>query len=88
MQLFCQDESWLDLPLPHRLTDFRVKLCQVVYKYYWLHGTVELKTGKAFFLEKPRLDTEYFGVILAELARPYPESLNMFVLDQAPDRPI
>lgn len=89
VRLFCQDESRLGLHLPSRcrLTGFGIKPRQIVephYDYYWIYGAVEPKTGASFFLEMPRLDTDCFEVFLAELARAYPESLNLVVLDQAP----
>lgn len=89
MRLFCQDESRLGLKLPmsRRLTGFGVKPRQIanpLYEYYWLYAAVEPKTGEAFWLEMPRLDSLCFGVYLRELGKAYPESLNIVMLDSAP----
>lgn len=89
VRLFCQDESRIGLHLPcyRRLTAFGTKPHQLVeplYEYYWLYGAVEPKTGEAFYLEMPRLDSVCFGIYLRELGKHYRESLCIVVLDNAP----
>lgn len=88
MRLWFEDEARFGLHLPRyrRLTGRGVRPKQPVaplYEYYWLYGAVEPKTGESFFLEMPALDGDCFGVFLEELARAYPESLNVVVLDGA-----
>jgi hypothetical protein len=89
LRLFCQDESRFGLHLPsrRRLTSRGVKPHQEqapLYEYYWLYGAVEPKTGEAFFLEMPCLDSLCFEVFLREMAQAYAEDLCVVVLDGAP----
>ena len=77
----------LHLPRYRRLTARGVAPKQPVaplYEYYWLYGAVEPKTGEAFYLEMPALDSDCFTVFLGEFARTYDESVNVMVLDNAP----
>ncbi len=88
MRLFFEDEARFGLHLPRyrRITSRGVRPKQPVaplYESYWLYAAVEPKTGEAFFLEMPALDSDCFGVFLRELSRAYPESLNVVVLDGA-----
>ena len=89
VRLFCQDESRIGLHLPRyrRLTAFGIKPRQFVeplYEYYWLYGAIEPKTGEAFYLEMPRLDSECFSIYLRELGTYYSDSLCVVILDNAP----
>ena len=89
IRVFCQDESRLGLHLPvrRRVTGCGVKPTQIVellYDYYWLYATVEPTTGDAFWWELPRLDANCFTIFLRQFGRPYAESLNILLLDQAP----
>ena len=89
LRLFFEDEARMGLNLPRyrRVTARGVapkQPYQPLYKYYWLYGAVEPKTGEAFYLEMPRLDSLCFSAFLRELARAYPKSFNVVVLDNAP----
>ena len=54
-----------------------------LYEYYWLYAAVEPQTGEHLFWEMPALNAECFGVFLQQLARAYPESFNVVVVDGA-----
>ncbi len=89
MRLFFEDEARFGLKLPRyrRITSRGVRPKQPfepLYEYYWLYAAVEPKTGAHLFLEMPALDADCFSAFLGELARAYPESLNVVVLDGAP----
>lgn len=90
VRLFLEDEARLGLheSMTRRcLTAFGVKPLQPVlprYKYYWLFGAVEPRTGESLFLEMPALDTACFQAYLNEFSLAYPDSLNLLVIDGAP----
>ena len=88
VRLFFEDEARFGLHLPRyrRLTSRGVRPKQPVaplYEYYWLYAAVEPQTGEHLFWEMPALNAACFGVFLQQLARAYPESFNVVVLDGA-----
>ena len=86
VRLFCQDESRCGL-LPvssRRITVPGVKpIANINYTFenLYLYGAVEPITGESFFLEMPWLNGVCFQVFIDELAKTFPETLNILVLD-------
>ena len=85
-RLFCQDESRCGL-LPvssRRITMPGVKpIANINYTFenLYLYGAVEPITGESFFLEMPWLNGVCFQVFIDELAKTFPDTLNILVLD-------
>ena len=55
---------------------------QHVFQWFYVYGAVAPTTGESFFLELPYLNSDMFQLFLDELARAFPESLNVLVLDK------
>ncbi len=51
------------------------------YQSLYLYGAVEPITGESFFLEMPWLNGVCFQVFIDELAKTFPKTLNVLVLD-------
>ena len=51
------------------------------FENLYLYGAVEPITGESFFLEMPWLNGVCFQVFIDELAKTFPETLNILVLD-------
>ncbi len=56
---------------------------QHVFQWFYVYGAVAPTTGESFFLELPSLNSDMFQLFLDELARAFPESLNVLVLDKS-----
>lgn len=50
-------------------------------EWYWLYGAVEPLTGETFYFEYNKLDGICFENFLKKLAKEYPNSTNLVVLD-------
>jgi len=51
------------------------------FKYLWLYGLIEPKTGDSFFYEFSHLDSICFEKYLEIFAQKYPDELQMIQLD-------
>ena len=58
-----------------------VKPIGYTYENLYLYGAVEPITGDSFFLEMPWLNGVCFQVFIDELAKTFPDTLNILVLD-------
>jgi hypothetical protein len=52
------------------------------FKYLWLYGLIEQKTGDSFFYEFSHLDSICFEKYLEIFAQKYPEELHIIQLDK------
>jgi transposase len=86
LKVFAQDETRLGL-LPvvrRRLTARGVQPVATVtpqFDNFYLYGAVEPTTGASFFLELPYLNSGAFQLWLDGFAAPFPQSLNLRILD-------
>ena len=88
MKVFSQDESRCGLLTVRRrrLTARGVQpvgTIQHVFKWFYIYGAVAPTSGESFFLELPYLNSGMFQLFVDELARAFPESLNVLVLDNS-----
>ncbi len=86
VRLFCQDESRCGLlPVSSRRPTLRgvkpIANVDHTYQSLYLYGAVEPITGESFFLEMPWLNGVCFQVFIDELAKTFPKTLNVLVLD-------
>ena len=58
-----------------------VGLYQWLFKYLWLYGLVEPKTGDSFFYEFSHLDTPCFEKFLELFSQQYPDEVHIIQLD-------
>ena len=56
---------------------------QHVFQWFYVYGAVAPTSGESFFLELPYLNSQMFQLFLDELARAFPDSLNVLVLDKS-----
>ena len=56
-------------------------LYQWLFKYLWLYGLVEPKTGNSFFYEFSHLDTPCFEKFLELFSQQYPDEVHIIQLD-------
>ena len=69
-----------------KLTGFGIKpvgLSQWEFRYRWLYGLVEPRSGEAFVLEFSHLDSHCFERFLEQFALQYPEELHVIQVDNA-----
>ena len=52
-----------------------------MFKYLWLYGLVEPKTGDSFFYEFSHLDTPCFEKFLELFSQQYPDEVHIIQLD-------
>ncbi len=88
VKVFSQDESRLGLLTVRRrrLTARGVQpigIIQHVFDWFYVYGAVAPTTGESFFFELPHLNRINFQVFLDEVARAFPDSLNLLVLDKS-----
>ena len=88
MKVFSQDESRFGLLTVRRrrLTARGVQpigTIQHVFQWFYVYGAVAPLSGESFFLELPSLNSAMFQLFLNDLARAFPESLNVLVLDKS-----
>ena len=88
MKVLSQDESRFGLLTVRRrrLTARGVQpigTIQHVFQWFYVYGAVAPTTGDSFFRELPYLNSELFQLFLDELAKAFPESLNVLVLDKS-----
>lgn len=86
IEYWVQDETRLGLKTLERrkITLKGVKpkgTVQWNFKSYYLYGAIAPKTGASFFWEFSHLDGDCFQKFLDELAKSYPEKLNVIQLD-------
>ncbi|MDJ0679789.1 MAG: IS630 family transposase, partial [Xenococcaceae cyanobacterium MO_167.B52] len=58
-----------------------IGLYQWLFKYLWLYGLVEPKTGDSFFYEFSHLDTSCFEKFLELFSQSYPNEIHIIQLD-------
>jgi len=51
------------------------------YEYFYLYGAVEPETGQQFPAKHDRLNSDCFQVFLDQVAKAFPRSQNILVLD-------
>ena len=88
IKVFSQDESRCGLLTVRRrrLTARGVQpVGTIQHRYQWLYvyGAVAPTTGESFFLEMAHLNSAHFQVFVDELAKAFPDSLNLLVLDRS-----
>ena len=86
VRLFCQDESRCGLlPVSSRRITLRgvkpIANIDHTFENLYLYGAVEPITGESFFLEMPWLNSVCFQLFIDKLAKTFPETLNILVLD-------
>ena len=86
VKIFTSDESRFGLMtiLRRRITQRGVKpkaAMQHAFDNTYLYGAVAPMSGESCFLELPRLDTTCFQIFIDHLARAFPATLNIVVLD-------
>jgi hypothetical protein len=86
LKYWCQDETRIGLKTIERkkITAPGVKPIGKVqwnFKAYYLYGAVAPQTGESFWLEFSHLDGLCFQIFLEQLAREYPDNLNVVQLN-------
>ncbi len=56
---------------------------QHTFQSFYVYGAVAPTTGQHFFLNLPRLNSTHFQIFVDAFAQAYPDSLNIFVLDNS-----
>ncbi len=89
IRFWCQDESRFGC---HTIVREKITLkgvkpvgdFQYNFKYLWLYGMVEPRTGETFFYEFSHLDAECFSQYLNLFSQAFPNELNIIQTDNAP----
>ena len=88
MRVFSQDESRLGLLTVRRrrLTAHGVQpigVIQHTFEWFYVDGAVAPATGEGFFLELPSLNADMFQLFVDAFAQAFPDSLNIWLLDNS-----
>lgn len=88
VRYWSSDESRVGLLSVQRrkLTGFGIKpvgLTQWQFRYRWLYGLVEPRSGDSFVLEFSHLDSYCFETFLEQFAAQYPHEMHLIQVDNA-----
>jgi putative transposase len=88
VRVFSQDESRLGLLTVRRrrLTAHGVQpigVIQHTFEWFSVYGAVAPATGEGFFLELPYLNADMFQLFVDAFAQAFPDSLNIWLLDNS-----